>query len=302
MIERKQVKSMELRVLRYFLTVAREQNITRAANMLHITQPTLSRQLMQLEQELGVALLERGAGQITLTKEGMLLRRRGEELLELADRTEKELMDQSAELSGEIYIGSGETDLFHELSTAMKSFRELHPQVTYHIYSGTADDINEKISNGLIDLALLVEPVDIERFEFIRMPKRERSGILLRTDDPLAQLEWITPEDLIGKSMIMPKRGIVQHEIEHWLKDVADQVHVVATINLIHNAKIMVADGIGYAYALEHLVEEQEESSICFRPFYPTMETGCILVWKKHQIFSDAATAFLNQLKHAFKA
>ena len=130
MIERKLVKSMELRVLRYFLTVAREQNITRAATMLHITQPTLSRQLMQLEQELGVALLERGAGQITLTKEGMLLRRRGEDLLELADRTEKEIMDQSAELSGELYIGSGETVLFHEVSKAMKSFCELHPQVT----------------------------------------------------------------------------------------------------------------------------------------------------------------------------
>lgn len=293
---------MELRVLRYFLTVAREQNITRAANILHITQPTLSRQLIQLEEELGKKLFERGNGQITLSAQGMLLKRRAEELLELADRTQRELMDDSNEIAGDIFIGCGETDLFREISRVIKVFAKEHPMVTFHLHSGTADDIKEEINNGLIDIALLVEPVEIERFEFIRLPKKDRCGILIPKHDPLAQKESITPNDLIGKSLILPKRSVIQNEIENWMKDIYDNTRVVATINLIYNATIMVEDGIGYAYALEHLVEEREENTICFRPFSPPLEAGCVLVWKKHQVFSNATMAFIEALKHALQA
>lgn len=293
---------MELRVLRYFLTVAREQNITRASEVLHITQPTLSRQLMQLEDELGKRLFERGKGHITLTNDGMLLRRRAEEMLELADRTERELRNDEQTLTGDIFIGSGETERFHGISCVMKEFSSRYPQVTYHLFSGNADDIKEKLGSGVLDIALLNEPVEIENYEFIRIPEKDRWGILLPKTDPLAQKENITPEDLIDASLITSQRQLVHHEIENWFGAIYEQVHEVASVNLIHNATMMVADGIGYAITLEDLVKDYEESPICFRPFKPTLETGCVLVWKKYQVFSPVIKEFIQHLKNAYQA
>lgn len=293
---------MELRVLRYFLTVAREQNITRAADTLHITQPTLSRQLMQLEEELGKKLFDRGKGHLTLTSDGMLLRRRAEELLALADKTEKEFKENESQISGTIFIGSGETEVFHNVSRVMKEFSDTYPQVRYHLFSGNADDIKEKISNGLVDIALLTEPVEIENYEFIRLPQRDCWGILLPKDDPLAQKTSISPADLIGKSIINSQRTLIHNEIENWFGGLYDQVHEIASVNLIHNATMLVEDGLGYAITLEHLVKDAPQSPICFRPFFPKLETGCVLVWKKHQVFSCATREFITYLKHAFQA
>lgn len=293
---------MELRVLRYFLTVAREQNITRASEVLHITQPTLSRQLMQLEEEFGKRLFERGKGHITLTNDGMLLRRRAEEMLELADRTERELRNDEEILAGEIFIGSGESERFHGISHVMKEFSSRYPQVTYRLFSGNADDIKEKLGSGVLDIALLNEPVEIENYEFIRIPEKDRWGILLPKTDPLAQKENIAPEDLIHASIITSQRQLVHHEIENWFGSIYEQVHEVASVNLIHNATMMVADGIGYAITLEDLVKDYEESPICFRPFTPTLETGCVLVWKKYQVFSPVIKEFIQYLKNAYQA
>lgn len=295
-------ESMELRVLRYFLTVAREQNITKAAEVLHITQPTLSRQLMQLEDELGKKLFERGKGQITLTSDGMLLRRRAQELLELADKTEREFKDNQTLLEGELFIGSGETYLFHYLTSIMKDFSKAYPQVQYNLFSGNADDIKEKVNSGLIDVALLTEPVDLQKYEFIRLPKKDRWGIILPANDPLAQKEVITPEDLRHASIICSKRSLVHDEIEHWFKDVFTDIQEIGKINLIHNATMMVEDGLGYAITLEHLIPNYEGSPICFRPFSPVLETGSVLAWKKHQVFSLAATKFIEYIKYAFQA
>ncbi|EFP61552.1 LysR family transcriptional regulator [Erysipelotrichaceae bacterium AF15-26LB] len=293
---------MELRVLQYFLMVAREQNITRAAEALHITQPTLSRQLMQLEDEFGKTLFVRGKGKIALTSEGMLLKKRAEELVALAAKTEQEMKESNEHVAGRIFIGSGETRQFHELSRIIKQFHEQYPAVTFELFSAHADDIKERINSGLLDIGLLLEPVDISDYEFLRLPDKDCWGVVLPKADPLAEKAVITAEDLRGKTIIASKRPKVHNEIENWFQDVYESVQEVASINLVNNAAMMVEDGLGYLITLQHLIAEYPENPICFRPLSPSLETGCVLVWKKHQLFSPAAAAFITCLKHAFQA
>ena len=242
---------MELRVLKYFLAVAREENITRAAEFLHITQPTLSRQLMQLEDELNAQLFIRGKNRITLTDEGMLLRRRAEEIVDLAHKTEKEFLEQNNLITGEIFIGGGETYSMHILASVIQDFKCEYPQVQYHLYSGNADDVKEKIDKGLIDIGLLTEPVDIEKYEFIRLNHKEVWGIVAPIESPIAQKEYVTVEDLIDLPLLITSRSIVQNEIANWFKESYDHLNIIATYNLIYNAAIMVEHGIGYAISLE---------------------------------------------------
>lgn len=286
----------ELRVLQYFLTVAREQNITKAAQQLHITQPTLSRQLMQMEKDLGKQLLVRGTQRIELTKEGMLLRRRAEELLDLAHKTEKELREEKEHIAGEIFIGSGEFEAFRFVVKVMKEFSEKYPEVKFNVFSGTADDIKEKIHHGLIDIALLSVPVEISDFEFIRIYEKDRWGVVMPIDDPLAKKEQITKEDLIGKKIINSNPKLVKEEIENWFGDVYEKLDEVATINLFHNAITMVEEGLGYGITLESLISVNH-TNVCFRPLNPPLETGSVLVWKKHQNFSFATIKFIDMLK-----
>ena len=202
---------MELRVLNYFLMVAREENITRAAQLLHVTQPTLSRQLMQLEEELGVQLFHRGKHSVRLTEEGMLLRRRAQELVSLSEKTKQELQCREEVPAGEIAIGCGETKSMSLLSSSMVSFRERYPLVQFSIYSAIADDIKERIEKGLLDMGLLVEPVDISKYEYIRLPVKERWGVLVREDSPLARKASVTPEDLLDIPLIMSRREPVKN-------------------------------------------------------------------------------------------
>lgn len=291
---------MELRVLRYFLTVAREQNITRAANILHITQPTLSRQLIQLEEELHAQLFIRGKSQISLTEEGMLLRRRAEDIIDLCDKTEKEFANREETISGDIFIGSGETQAMRMMADVMKVFHEQYPFTNFHMYSGNADDIKEKIDKGLIDLALLMEPVQLDKYDFIRLPYKETWGLLTRKDNPLAQKEVITPSDLRNENLIITRRAIVQNEIASWFHDEYEHLQIISTYNLIYNAAIMAEQGMGNVICFDKLVPTDEHSTLCFRPFSPTLVTGVVLVWKKHQIFSPAANKLLEYLKEAF--
>ncbi len=290
----------ELRVLQYFLTVAREQNITKAAECLHITQPTLSRQLIQLEKELGKKLFDRGTHQIELTKEGMLLRRRAEELLDLADKAEKEIREESENVCGEIFIGSGEMKAFQSVALVMKQFADKYPHVKFNLYSGNADDLKERINKGLIDIALVTTPVEISNFEFIRMKEKDVWGIVMPTHDLLAEKDKISPQDLKGKKIIHSSRKLVREEIENWFGDAYEQVHEAASINLFHNAICLIKNGMGYGITLENLVPK-DDKSICFRPFSPQLDTGSILIWKKHQNFSPATAKFIEDLKHAFK-
>ena len=287
---------MELRVLKYFLVVAREENITRAAALLHVTQPTLSRQLMQLEEELGVKLFRRGKYHVSLTEDGMLLRRRAQEIVELAEKTEQEFQRQEGELAGDISIGTGESNSMTDLSRKIAAFRAGHPLVRFHIYSATADEIQERLEKGLLDLGMLTEPVDIGRYEFVRLPRRDRWGVWVDQGHPLAGKESVTPEDLLGVPLLLPRRERVQQELSGWFGDDFEKAEVAATYNLILNAANMIRNGVGIAlgFLLGNLSDD-----LRFIPLSPALETGSVLVWKKDQAFSPTAAAFLRDLRRA---
>ncbi len=289
---------MEIRVLKYFLMVAREENITKAATLLHLTQPTLSRQLMQLEKELGVKLFHRSKHSIILTEDGMLLKRRAQEIVSLSHKTIQELSHKEDVLSGEIAIGCGETKGMLFLSEQIRKFQHKYPLVQFSIHSAIADDIKERIEKGILDIGLLMEPVDIGKYEFIRMPQREKWGILVRKDSELAEKESINPWDLTGVPLIMVKRELVKNELASWFGDYYEELQIAAVYNLILNAAAMVERGVGVALCFDLGVAFYED--LCFIPLTPTLETGSVLVWKKNQTLGAAASQFMSFLKNAF--
>ena len=286
---------MELRVLRYFLAVAREENITKAAALLHVTQPTLSRQLMQLEAELGVKLFRRSQYRVILTEDGMLLRRRAQEIVELADKAERELQHHETELTGEIAIGCGETRSMTFLSQHIREFQELHPQVRFRIHSANADDVKERMEKGLLDMGLLTEPVSIGRYAFLRTPQKDRWGLLVPKEHPLAQKSGVTPEDLCAVPLLISSRETVRNELAGWFGSAYEKLEIAATYNLILNASNMVRNGIGAALCFDL---DNISDALTFVPLSPRLETGTVLAWKKDQTFSPAAEQFLRFLKH----
>ncbi|MCI8272428.1 MAG: LysR family transcriptional regulator [Erysipelotrichaceae bacterium] len=287
---------MELRVLRYFLVIAREENITRAAQVLHVTQPTLSRQMMALEEELGVQLFHRGKYHVTLTEEGMLLRQRAKELVDLSDKTMRELSHHEEALIGEIAIGCGETKSMSFLSERMMCFQKENPGIAFNVYSAIADDVKERLDKGLLDIGLLMEPVDIGTYEFLRLPFRERWGIYVKADCALAKKEAVTPKDLAEVPLLMVKREFTRKELAGWFKEYNSQLKIAATYNLILNAAFMVTSGMGAAVSFD-LGKVSED--LVFVPLKPALETGAVLVWKKHQLLSHAAVQFIQHIKNA---
>ena len=288
---------MEIRVLRYFLTVVREQSITKAADVLHITQPTLSRQLSQMENEIGVRLFERGNRKITLTNEGLLLRRRAEEILLLVDKTEKELIEQDEQIEGKITIGCGEIGAVQLLPDLFESFHEKYPLVTFDIYSATADHVKEQMDRGLVDVGLLLEPIDIERYDFIRLDYKERWVVVMRPDCSLAEKEYVTAKDLSKLTLIMPRRLKVQSELSGWFGEYYNGLNVLFTSNLNTNAAVMVSRGLGYSIAIEGIMPFWDQSKITYRPLYPPLTATSVLAWKRGQPFSLAATKFIEHIK-----
>lgn len=286
---------MELRVLKYFLAVAREENITKAAALLHLTQPTLSRQLMQLEEELWVQLFRRSRYHIELTEDGMLLRRRAQELVDLAEKTTREFTMRETELMGEIAIGAGETRSMSFLSRAMVSFRERYPKVTFRIFSATADDVKERLDTGLLDMGLLTEPVDVGRYAFCRMKERDRWGVLVRLDSPLAGLDSVTPDDLEQVPLIISGRERVQRELANWFGDRWERLQIAASFNLILNAANMVRYGVGTALSFDLNFSFDD---LRFIPLSPTMDTGTVLVWKKDLVLTPVVEAFHQHIKN----
>lgn len=286
---------MELRVLKYFLAVAREENITKAAALLHLTQPTLSRQLMQLEEELRVQLFRRSRYHIELTEDGMLLRRRAQELVDLAEKTSREFTMRETELMGEIAIGAGETRSMSFLSRAMVSFRERYPKVTFRIFSATADDVKERLDTGLLDMGLLTEPVDVGRYAFCRMKERDRWGVLVRLDSPLAGLDSVTPDDLEQVPLIISGRERVQRELANWFGDRWERLQIAASFNLILNAANMVRYGVGTALSFDLNFSFDD---LRFIPLSPTMDTGTVLVWKKDLVLTPVVEAFHQHIKN----
>lgn len=292
---------MELRILKYFLIVAREENITKAAEVLHITQPTLSRQLAQMEEELGVQLLVRGKRKITLTEEGMLLRRRADEMIQLLNKTEKELKEQENMIDGVIQIGSGELASSKIIPEVFSKFKEKYPNVTLDVYTGNADQIKERIDQGLLDIGLLLEPVNIEKYDFIRLSTKERWVMIMPKDDPLTQKDDISVDDIKGKPIIVTHRSAVRNEVENWFGDVFKEMDIVATHNLSANAAHLVEKGIGNAIVLEGSVAFYDPEFVVSRPLNPPLESTSVLVWKKNQLFSPTVQKFLNFTKNYLK-
>ncbi len=291
---------LDIRVLQYFLAVAREESITKAAETLHMTQPPLSRQLKDLENEVGKQLLIRGSRKVTLTEDGMLLRKRAEEMIDLMEKTKAELSSSDEQISGDIYMGSGETEAVSTIAKVAKDLQKEHPFIRYHIYSGDAEHIIERLDKGLIDFGLLVEPVDIAKYDYIKLPVKDTWGVLMRKDSPLAEKENICAEDLWDKPLIISQQTVNSDEMGSWLhRDVA-KLNIVATYNLVYNASRFVKMGVGYAITLDKLINTSGDSSLCFRPLYPVSEAGLCIVWKKYQVFSRAAEQFLKQIQNEF--
>lgn len=288
---------MEIRILRYFLAVAREGNITKAADLLHITQPTLSRQLAQLEDEMGVALFERGARKVALTDAGMLLRRRAEEIVDLADKTEQELTERDKLINGVISVGCGELASVQVLAEMFRAFKARYPAVSYELYAANADSTNERIEKGLSDIALFLEPVDIDRYDFIRLGVMERWAVLVPAEDALARQKFVTAADLAGKPLILPVRMKVQNELASWFGDYWPQLQVPYTCNMSTNASILVRNGLGYALHIEGSRPFLDQMQVCSLPLGPELAATTVLAWKKRQPFSVTTTKFIEFAK-----
>lgn len=295
---------MEIRVLRYFLAIAREGSITGAANFLHLTQPTLSRQIKDLEDELGQKLLVRKSHRISLTPEGMLLRKRAEEIISMVDKTEEEFNTLKGTLSGDIYIGSGETDAMHLVAAVCHEIHESYPGIHYHLYSGNAEDVTERLEKGLLDFGILIQPTDITKYNCLSIPAKDTWGIIMRKDSPLAEKEEIQVQDLSGLPLIFSRQVVQQrranNELAEWFGETWEHLNIVTTFNLCYNAAIMAKQGIGYIVSLDKLIDTSADSSLCFKPLAPRLESGLDIVWKKYQIFSPAAEFLLEKLHEKF--
>ena len=288
---------MDIRVLEYFLAVAREESITKAAKALSMTQPPLSRQLKELEDELGKQLLIRGNKKVTLTEEGVLLRKRAEELIELMEKTKEEIRSSEERIHGTVLIGAGESDAVSFLARTARRLQMSHPDISYHLYSGDATSITEKLDHGLIDFGLLVEPVDISKYEYLRLPAKDTWGVLMRRDSPLAVKDHILAEDLWEKPLLVSHQIYDSSELSSWFQRDIRKLHITAAYELVYNATHFVKSGCGYALSLDKLINTTGESELTFRPLYPALDAGLCFVWKKHQIFSRASRLYLDTLK-----
>lgn len=291
---------MELRVLRYFLTVAGEETITRAAELLHLTQPTLSRQLAQLEEEVGAKLFVRGTRRLTLTEEGLLLLRRAREIVELVDKAEQELKCHEETLEGLVSLGCGEMAAVELLPDLIRHFQQRYPNISFDLYTATAEIIKERMEQGLTDVGLLLEPVDLNRLDFFRLPVTEPWVVVMRPQDPLGEKEAITPQDLRGNPLLLPRRTQVQGELISWLGEAYSPAQARITGNLATNIHLMVYHGLGYALSMRGALPYWDENKLIYRPLSPPLSATCVMAWKKQQPHSVATTRFLQCARDYF--
>ena len=290
---------VELRVLQYFLAIAREESISRAAEYLHITQPTLSRQIKELEDELGRRLFVRGSRKITLTEEGMLLRKRAEEITALLDKTESEIASAGESVSGDVFVGCGETENMRFLVRAAKRLRDDYPGVYFHLFSGHEEAVAERLDKGLVDFALFIGQVKLEKYNYLTLPLEDVWGVIMRNDNPLAAKRSIRPADLEGVPLICSRQMLDNNEMSGWLGRDFHEMEIAATYNLIYNAALMAEEGIGVVLTLKGLGGVHPGGAVCFRPLEPTVTARLVLAWKKYQIFSRAAEKFLEYVQSA---
>ena len=279
-------------MLDYFLAVAKYGNITRAAEQLHVTQPTISRQLMELEEAMGTPLLIRGKRQVTLTEAGVLLQQRAEEIVSLMEKTKRDIADQNDLLGGTVSIGCVESCVSRMLPKALAEFSGRYPKVKYELYSADGDDIREKLDRGDLDFGILVEPVESAKYDFFRLPYWETWGVVMRKDDPLAQKEFIQKEDLLSIPLILPRREIVQDHIAGWFGVDRSQLNIFAGHNLLNNAALLAEAGLGYVICVGGSFEIRGGENLCFVPLSPERTTGHVLAWKKNRVFHSAANRF----------
>ena len=294
---------MELRVLGYFLAVAREQSIVRAAESLHLSQPTLSTQIKAMEKELGKQLFIRGTKgtrKVTLTEEGMILRKRAEEILNLVQKTKREISLSDQIIVGDVYIGTGETDAVRFIARAAKELYQIYPGIHYHISSGNAEFVREQLDKGLIDFGIVFGNVDHSKYNSIELPFKDIWGVLMRQDSPLAAKEKIQPKDLWDKPLIVSNQDDSKTTLIAWIKKELSELEIVATYNLLFNASLMVEEGLGYAIGLDKIINTSGNSTLCFRPLSPQKEAGMHIVWKKYQVFSKASEKFIEKLRLIF--
>lgn len=286
---------MDIRVLRYFLAVAREGNISRAAKALHMTQPTLSRQLIDFENDLGVQLFVRGKRQIMLTDEGALLQKRAEEITELVDKTENDLRRERGVVAGAISIGGGETHAMQAIARIACDIQRDYPDVKFDLYSGNADDVIDRLDKGLIDFGVLVGPADVTKYESLSLPGNDIWGVLMPRDCMLSKSASITPDQLVGLPLIGSRQSFVDNEMADWFGKDFDKLTTVATYNLLYNASLLVNEGLGYALCLDKVINTQG-TELVFRPLEPSLEASLVIVWKRHQVFSRAAALFMENV------
>ncbi len=293
---------MELRVLEYFLAVAREETISSAAEYLHITQPTLSRQLKDLEDELGKQLFIRGNRKIELTEEGLILRRRAEEIIGLVDKTQAKIINNDEAVSGDIYLGSDETYAFKIIAKVIAKMHEDYPNVRFHLYSGNGDDIKDKIDKGLLDFGVVIEPTSLTKYDFIKLPATDKWGVLMTKSSPLASYDTITPDLLSKAPLYISNQETVKNEMTGWLGGQGRELNIIDTYNLIYNVSLLIQETNNYALCIEHLVYTGIDSPFVFKPLSPTLEVNLDLIWKKYPVFTKASEKFLEYLKREIDA
>ena len=287
---------MDMRVIHYFLAAAREGNITKAAKRLHMTQPTLSRQIRELEEELGQTLFSRGGRELSLTREGLLLRQRAEEIVGLAEITEKEFRSLGEKtVSGDLSLGCGESKALSFVTDALKVLQDEHPLIIPHFFSGNGEIVMDRLDKGLLDFAVLMGAENTERYYSLPLPNHDTWGLLMDKDDPMAQKKAITAEDLLDIPLILSSQSLSRDELSGWLGFPMSRLHIAATYTLLFNGSLMVRSGLGYALCFDHIAPSGKDSPFAFRPLTSPLS----LVWKKHQILSAPAEAFLAKIREA---
>lgn len=295
---------MEIRVLKYFLAVAELGSITKAANSMHLTQPTLSRQLQDLENEFGQKLFVRGSKNIILTPEGMILRKRAKEIIELVEKAENEFSSIKDETAGDIFIGAGETKTIKIIADFMKILQNNYPKIKFHIVSGDSEDLSEKLDKGILDFCIFIEPFIPDKYNYINLGEKDTWGILLRQDDPLAKKKSINIDDIINLPILISRQAIKKtfdnNPVLNWFGENFEKLNIAGTYNLLYNAAIMTENKIGYAIGLDRLIADTLNSPLIFIPLEPKLEVSVSIAWKKNQVFSKPAKLFLKELQSKF--
>lgn len=290
---------MDLRALNYFLTIAQEGSISSAAELLHMTQPPLSRQLKALEEELGTPLFYREKGGMVLTAKGELLRQYAQNILRLTTQAEQDLSSDREEIFGDIYLGAAETCAVYSLFGVMRDLQKTHPKLKLHVYSGNALEILQKVDDGSLDMGVVYEPTDTRNYNCLKLPDRDRWGVLMRKDSPLAAKEAVMPQDLWDQPLIVSIQSLQQRDLASWMHRELPELNIVATYNLLFNAGLMVRQGMGYALVIHELIRYHEGSPLCYRPLTPTVPIGLELIWRKQPPLSSAAQYYLDAVSKA---